>query len=140
MKQFPTAPIPPSVFYGPTSEGFGYLSRRPNSTKPLIAAINGITTGGGLEIALNCDIVLASEKAKFGFIETKNGLVAIHGGKTSRWLCMNLQHLMFMSQLSQGFQERLDISLPPKPICWVAPLLHNKHETAINCKVLCIIL
>lgn len=81
MEKSPTSSIPPTVFYGPTSHGFGYVSRRPQGTKPIIAAINGITFGGGLEMVLNCDIVIASEKAKFGFVETKNGLVAIHGGR-----------------------------------------------------------
>jgi enoyl-CoA hydratase/carnithine racemase len=46
--------------------------------------VNGIAFGGGLEIVLNCDLVLASEKARFGFVETKNGLVATQGGKVTQ--------------------------------------------------------
>ncbi len=41
--------------------------------------MNGIAYGGALEIVLNCDLVIASENAKFGAIEVAGGLVAIHG-------------------------------------------------------------
>ena len=48
--------------------------------KPIIAAINGFALGGGLEIALSCDILIASEKSTFGFPEPKVGLFAGAGG------------------------------------------------------------
>ncbi|KAI0700912.1 ClpP crotonase [Cytidiella melzeri] len=68
-----------SMFYGTTPHGFGALSRRSKTTKPIIAAVNGKTYGGGLEMVLNCDIVVASEQAVFGAIETSRGMMAIHG-------------------------------------------------------------
>lgn len=60
--------------------GFGSISRRQSSSKPMIAAVNGGTYGGGTEIVLNCDIVIASEEAVFATPEVKRGVVAAMGG------------------------------------------------------------
>lgn len=56
--------------------GFGGLQELPNLNKPVIAAINGICCGGGLEIALSCDIILAAEHATFALPEITSGTVA----------------------------------------------------------------
>ncbi|VVN97904.1 crotonase/enoyl-CoA hydratase family protein [Pseudomonas fluorescens] len=48
--------------------------------KPLIAAVNGLALGGGAEIAMFCDLVVASDQARFGLPEVKRGVVAIGGG------------------------------------------------------------
>ncbi len=48
--------------------------------KPVIAAVNGFALGGGFEVALACDIIYASDKAKVGFPETGLGIHPGFGG------------------------------------------------------------
>lgn len=64
----------------PPPRGFGGLSSRFDLNKPIIAAVNGIAFGGGFELALACDIIVAVESAKFGLPEPKVGLAALGGG------------------------------------------------------------
>ncbi len=56
--------------------GFGGLQELPHLNKPVIAAVNGICCGGGLEIALSCDMILAAEHATFALPEIRSGTVA----------------------------------------------------------------
>ncbi|KAI8953619.1 enoyl-hydratase [Xylaria longipes] len=58
--------------------GFGGLSNRAG-TKPVVAAVNGICLGGGMEMAINCDLVIAAEKATFGLPEVTIGVIALAG-------------------------------------------------------------
>jgi enoyl-CoA hydratase len=51
-----------------------------NMNKPVIAAVNGFALGGGFEVALACDIIYASDKAKVGFPETTLGIFPGFGG------------------------------------------------------------
>ncbi|MEM6627452.1 MAG: enoyl-CoA hydratase-related protein [Pseudomonadota bacterium] len=60
--------------------GFGGLTARYDLTKPVIAAVNGVAMGGGFEIALACDLILASSNAKFALPEPRVGLAALAGG------------------------------------------------------------
>lgn len=64
----------------PMPMGFGGLSSRYDLLKPVIAAVNGVSMGGGFEIALACDIILASERAVFALPEPRVGLAALAGG------------------------------------------------------------
>jgi enoyl-CoA hydratase len=59
--------------------GFGGLTEAELS-KPLIAAVEGWAMGGGFELALGCDLIVAAEDAKFGLPEVKRGLIAAGGG------------------------------------------------------------
>jgi enoyl-CoA hydratase/carnithine racemase len=67
-------PVPPGGFAGLTNP------RNCKIWKPIIAAVHGYTLGGGLELALACDIVVAADSAVFGLPEVKRGIVAGGGG------------------------------------------------------------
>ncbi len=56
--------------------GFGGLQELPGLNKPVIAAVNGICCGGGLEIALSADLILAADHATFALPEIRSGTVA----------------------------------------------------------------
>lgn len=65
-------PVPPT--------GFGGLTARFDLAKPVIAAVNGLAFGGGFELALACDMVIAAETARFALPEVRVGLAAMGGG------------------------------------------------------------
>jgi crotonobetainyl-CoA hydratase len=65
--------------FTPTS-GFGGITARHDLNKPVIAAVNGGAFGGGFEMILACDIVVASNSAKFALPEPRVGIAALAGG------------------------------------------------------------
>lgn len=60
--------------------GFAGIDLIRSSTKPFIAAVNGVAVGGGVELCLACDLIVASESASFALPETGLGVVADAGG------------------------------------------------------------
>jgi enoyl-CoA hydratase/carnithine racemase len=66
--------------YKVPESGYGGLTNRFSCNKPIIAAVNGLALGGGFEIALSSDIVIASETASFGLPEPKIGTAAVASG------------------------------------------------------------
>ncbi|WP_375383337.1 enoyl-CoA hydratase-related protein [uncultured Sphingomonas sp.] len=60
--------------------GFAGLTARFDLDKPVIAAVNGVAMGGGFEIALACDLIVAAEHAVFALPEPRVGLAALAGG------------------------------------------------------------
>ena len=62
------------------ASGFGGITARYEMVKPTIAAVNGLAMGGGFEIALACDLIVAAESALFALPEPRVGLAALAGG------------------------------------------------------------
>ncbi len=82
----------------PTERGgvYGVVGR--TRIKPLIAAVEGVAYGGGFEVVMACDMVIAASNARFGLPEVKRGLVATSGAlfRASRVLPLNMaKQLLF---------------------------------------------
>ncbi|HKW69767.1 MAG TPA: enoyl-CoA hydratase-related protein, partial [Candidatus Dormibacteraeota bacterium] len=65
---------PPDADYG--AGGFGGIQQLPNLNKPVIAAVNGLAVGGGMELALSADLIFAADHARFALPEIAAGTLA----------------------------------------------------------------
>lgn len=92
-------------------QGFAGLTSRFDLTKPVIAAVNGPAMGGGFEIALFCDLIIASDKAIFALPEPRLGLAALAGGlqRLPRQIGMKNALGMILTGRTVTAQEGLDL-------------------------------
>ena len=89
--------------------GFAGLTHRKKRLKPVIAAVNGFAYGGGLEIALACDVIVADAAAKFALPEVKTGLIAAAGGlfRLPKTLPPHIAREMILTGRAMGVDEAL---------------------------------
>ncbi len=78
------------------ASGFAGLTNRFDLDKPLIAAVNGFAMGGGFEIALACDLIIAADNAIFALPEPHVGLAALAGGLHRLPRIIPLKHALGM--------------------------------------------
>lgn len=102
MKRAPDAPVLKGVDYwaAPRPGGFGGIALRETLNIPLIARVNGYALGGGFEMVLGCDIVVACEDASFGLPEPLVGRMPLDGGMTL--LQRQIPHRQAMGMLLTG--------------------------------------
>ncbi|WP_419164204.1 enoyl-CoA hydratase-related protein [Candidatus Palauibacter sp.] len=99
--------------------GFGGITELWDLTKPVIAAVNGLAVGGGCEIMLAADLIVASEHAEFWFPETRLGNVPDAGGlqRLPRRLPRNVAMEMLLTGRRMGAPEAHEWGL----VNWVIP-------------------
>ena len=131
-------------------KGHHLMSRIENNRKPVIAAINGYSLGGGNELAMSCDFRIASEKAKFGQPEVGLGIIPGYGGtqRLPRLVGKGMAKKLILCAETIDAQEALRIGLVDqvvapeelmdtvmalaKKICTMAPIAIDVAKSAIN--------
>jgi enoyl-CoA hydratase/carnithine racemase len=97
----------------PTERGGEYGIIRRKSPIPIIAAVEGVAFGGGFEIALACDLIVASRSARFAMPEVKRGLVATSAGlfRVPRAVPLNVARELLLTgdEIDVNRAERLGI-------------------------------
>jgi enoyl-CoA hydratase/carnithine racemase len=121
----------------PTPRGglVGLIKR--HRTKPLIAAVEGLALGGGVELVLCCDLVVASSSAAFGLPEVKRGLMPDFGGafRIARMLPANVARELLLTgdNLSAERAERLGfVNVLTEPGQAVAGALALAERICVN--------
>ncbi|MBI2068209.1 MAG: enoyl-CoA hydratase/isomerase family protein [Deltaproteobacteria bacterium] len=111
--------------------GHEAMSAVENCRKPVIAAVNGFCLGGGLELALSCDFIFASERAKLGLPEVSLGLFPGWGGtqRLSRLIGRGRAKELILSGRMLSAEEALHFGIANR-ICKPEELLREARATA----------
>lgn len=114
-----------------TEKGHETINKLQELPIPVIAAVNGFALGGGCEIALACDFIYASEKAKFGLPEINLGLIPGFGGtqRLPRLIGMNMAKEMIFTGKIISAEEASKLGLVNK-VCPVEALMDEVMKTA----------
>ncbi len=119
------------------AHGYAGLTERFDCPKPFVAVVNGLAVGGGFELALACDIILAGESASFGLPEPLVGAVALGGGlhrlarqiplKQAMGLILSARRVPAAEGYRMGFVTEVaaDADLDACAVRWCADLLRG---------------
>jgi enoyl-CoA hydratase len=108
-------------------KGQGIFAKLENLPKPVIACVNGFALGGGCELAMSCDFIYASEKAKFGQPEINLGLIPGFGGtqRLARLIGRAKAKELCMTGEMINAQQARELGL----VCKVFPAEQLREET-----------
>lgn len=103
---------------------------------PVIAAVNGFALGGGCELALACDFIIASENAKFGLPEVSLGLIPGFGGTARLYSAVGLRKAREMTftgeMLSATDAQKLGLVSTVVPLADLIPTVMKKVEMILT--------
>jgi len=122
--------------------GFGGITNHFECYKPMIAAVNGFALGGGFEIALACDIIVAAENARFGLPEPTVGLLAGAGGihRLPRQIPLKIAMGMILTGRHITAEEAYRVGLVNEvvPLAELMPTAERWARDIMRCAPICI--